>query len=82
MADLAGELVGIILVNDDEDVVGPSVGVERLEQTFRSGRGLEEISQFNTTIAEVILVRTTLAWVTGVILLLSALIGVTTSFSH
>jgi len=37
---------------------------------------LEEVNALNTTFAEVALVRITLAWITGIILLVSTLMGV------
>lgn len=41
-----------------------------------AARWLAETKAINATIAEVVLVRRTLAWVTGIILLISTLIGV------
>ena len=44
--------------------------------TRPGARWLVETKGVNATVAEVVLVRRTLAWVTGVILLISTLIGV------
>lgn len=41
-----------------------------------TARWLEEVQALNTTGLEVVLVRRTLAWVTGIILLVSTLMGV------
>jgi hypothetical protein len=43
---------------------------------YHAARWLEEVNSLNTTIAEVALVRRTLAWITGIILLVSTLMGV------
>lgn len=42
----------------------------------RTPRWLVEDVKVNTSIQEVILVRTTLAWITGIILLIATLMGV------
>lgn len=69
-----GKIVGVVLSNTESSVnLDPLLNVKFLA---REPRWLAEVSPFNsTTIAEVILVRRTLAWITGIILLLSAIIG-------
>lgn len=42
---------------------------------YHRARWLEEVNALNTTFAEVALVRITLAWITGIILLVSTLMG-------
>lgn len=69
-----GKIVGVVLVNRESSVNSGSM----LNVVFsaREPRWLAEVSPFDETIAEVILVRLTLAWITGIILLVSTLIGI------
>lgn len=69
-----GEIVGVVLLNDgssDETILNVSFGSpssRRLEET--KGK-LDPI-----IIAQVFLVRRTLAWITGIILIIATLLGV------
>lgn len=68
-----GKIVGMIVYNKEESVM-----VE-VTSSARISRWLEETSTSNinsTRVYEVLLVRTTLAWITGIILLISTLMGV------
>ncbi|XP_058101548.1 uncharacterized protein LOC131245839 [Magnolia sinica] len=74
-AALEGKIVGVILFNEKSSSDLDSM----LDVKFstRTSRRLEEVEPLNaTTIAEVKLVRLSLAWITGVILLVSTLIGI------
>ncbi|XP_009418615.2 uncharacterized protein LOC103998762 isoform X1 [Musa acuminata AAA Group] len=68
-----GKLVGVVVLNNESS---PESGMLLdVTSTARFSRLLEEESS-STTESEVLLVRRSLAWITGVILLLSTLIGV------
>ena len=70
---LLGKLVGVVVLNNESS---PESGMLLdVTSTARFSRLLEEESS-STTESEVLLVRRSLAWITGVILLLSTLIGV------
>ncbi|CAI9290443.1 unnamed protein product [Lactuca saligna] len=69
-----GEIVGVVLLNDrssDETILNVSFG-------SRSSRRLEETKGKldPIIIAQVFLVRRTLAWITGIILIIATLLGV------
>jgi len=71
----AGQIVGIIYCH--------VATTQELEKKFdviftprHPARWLAETSALNATLPEVVLVRRTLAWVTGIILLVSTLMGV------
>ncbi|XP_008789434.2 uncharacterized protein LOC103706936 [Phoenix dactylifera] len=68
-----GKIVGVIVSN-----VEPSHSGAMLDVTFsaRVSRWLKEVKATNGTTSEVLLVRRSLAWITGVILLVSTIIGV------
>lgn len=70
-----GKIVGIVISNTESFAnSGPMLHVKFLAS--EESRWLAEVTPFNaTSIAEVILVRRTLAWITGIILLVSTLIG-------
>lgn len=75
ISPVAGEVVGVILLSEQTSamIMEPMLHVKL---SPRASRWLNELPSANTTYAEVVLVRRTLAWITGIILLLSALIGV------
>ncbi|XP_015696224.1 uncharacterized protein LOC102714213 [Oryza brachyantha] len=66
-----GEIVGLVISTKEASasLVGPA-------SSLHISRWLEEKSQTNTTGSSEILVRKSLAWITGIILLVSTLIGV------
>ncbi|XP_004486476.1 uncharacterized protein [Cicer arietinum] len=69
-----GQIVGIIYCH----TATPQESSKKFDVFFTphyTARWLEEVNTLNTTIAEVALVRKTLAWVTGIILLVSTLMG-------
>ncbi|CAA6662505.1 unnamed protein product [Spirodela intermedia] len=70
-----GEVVGVILLNEQTSASSMEPMLD-VKLSPRASRWLQERPAANTTNAEVHLVRTTLAWITGIILLLSTLIGV------
>ncbi|KAJ1420888.1 hypothetical protein SESBI_14036 [Sesbania bispinosa] len=70
-----GQIVGIIYCQ----TATPQESSKKFDVIFtphHTARWLEEIKALNTTGPEVVLVRTTLAWVTGIILLVSTLMGI------
>ncbi|KAF9612283.1 hypothetical protein IFM89_038853 [Coptis chinensis] len=72
-----GQIVGVLLLNEKPDVeLGSKLNVKITSQP--SIRLLGEVNNSTdiTKIAEVLLVRRTLAWITGIILLLSTLMGI------
>ncbi|MQM22862.1 hypothetical protein Taro_055921 [Colocasia esculenta] len=75
-----GEVVGVIILNEEPSSNSESM----LDVTIksRSLRWLEEVGPVNATRPEVLLVRKTLAWITGIILLISALIGADFKVCH
>ncbi|TVU04456.1 hypothetical protein EJB05_47566 [Eragrostis curvula] len=69
-----GKIVGLVVSTKE---ASPFLGsIVDAPSSLRISRQLEEASQLNATIASVILVRKSLAWITGIILLVSTLIGV------
>ncbi|XP_022147064.1 uncharacterized protein LOC111016092 [Momordica charantia] len=69
-----GQIVGVILFSESS----PQKAEKGLNVVFTprlAPRWLVEDVKLNTTIQEVILVRTTLAWITGIILLIATLMG-------
>ena len=71
-----GQIVGIIycqMATPQES--GKKFNVLFTPPHYQRVRSLEEVNSLNTTIAEVALVRKTLAWITGIILLVSTLLG-------
>lgn len=78
-AALLGQIVGVIFFKDS-----PSSEESTLNVKFTSRPAARQLQEKNSgpatiIIAEVLLVRRTLAWLTGIILLISTLLGV--SFS-
>ncbi|XP_078440315.1 putative type 1 membrane protein [Wolffia australiana] len=73
-----GEVVGILLMSSETEAVavGPMLPVKQLQMPPRYSRLMAEVRSGNASVPEVMLVRTTLAWVTGILLLLSVLIGI------
>uniref|UniRef100_A0A1D1ZGK5 Putative malate:quinone oxidoreductase n=1 Tax=Anthurium amnicola TaxID=1678845 RepID=A0A1D1ZGK5_9ARAE len=69
-----GEIVGVLLLNKEPSANSGSMLDVNLRS--RTSRLLEELGAVNATTAEVLLVRKTLAWITGVILFISTLIGI------
>jgi hypothetical protein len=75
--DWAGQIVGIIYCQTaSPQESGKKFDVIFTPPHYHAARWLEEVNSLNTTIAEVALVRRTLAWITGIILLVSTLMGV------
>jgi renin receptor len=69
-----GRIVGLVISTNEasvslESVIGAS-------SSLHISRQLEEASQTNATEASVLLVRKSLAWITGIILFVSTLIGI------
>lgn len=72
----AGKIVGVVLSNTESYAnLGPLLNIKL---SNHGARWLGEVDPLNVTIGEVILVRRSLAWITGIILLVSTLIGVST----
>nr|AFK46007.1 unknown [Lotus japonicus] len=70
-----GQIVGIIYCQ----TTTPQESGKKFDVIFtphHTARWLEEIKALNATGPEVVLVRTTLAWITGIILLISTLLGI------
>ncbi|KAG1359723.1 hypothetical protein COCNU_08G011690 [Cocos nucifera] len=69
-----GKIVGVIVSNEEPS----SHSGAMLDVTFsaRVSRWLKEVQATNGTSSEVLLVRRSLAWITGVILLVSTILGV------
>ena len=70
-----GQIVGIIYCQTATQASGKKFDVLFTPPQYHRTRWLEEVNALNTTIAEVALVRKTLAWITGIILLVSTLLG-------
>ncbi|KAK2394618.1 putative type 1 membrane protein [Trifolium repens] len=71
-----GQIVGIIYCQTaTPQESGKKFDVIFTPPHYHAARWLEEVNSLNTTIAEVALVRRTLAWITGIILLVSTLMG-------
>ncbi|KAJ1269728.1 hypothetical protein BS78_07G233300 [Paspalum vaginatum] len=69
-----GKIVGLVVSTKE---VSSSLGsIIDAPSSVHISRQLEEASKTNATIAPVVLVRKSLAWITGIILLVSTLIGV------
>ncbi|KAK3122465.1 hypothetical protein QOZ80_8BG0669940 [Eleusine coracana subsp. coracana] len=69
-----GKIVGLVISTKQASAsLGSIIGAP---SSLRISRQLEEASQTNATVASVLLVRKSLAWITGIILLVSTLIGV------
>ena len=74
---VAGQIVGVIVL--DERVNQESANLLSVESSSRSSaRSMAEVEGVpsGAIIAQVILVRLTLAWLTGIILLIATLLGV------
>lgn len=71
---VAGKIVGVIISNNDPS--SESGMLLDMTHGLRISRLLEESGSTNSTDSEVLLVRRSLAWITGIILLVSTLIGV------
>ncbi|XP_074584539.1 uncharacterized protein LOC141840450 isoform X2 [Curcuma longa] len=69
-----GKIVGVIISNNDPS--SESGMLLDMTHGLRISRLLEESGSTNSTDSEVLLVRRSLAWITGIILLVSTLIGV------
>ncbi|WOK92751.1 hypothetical protein Cni_G01442 [Canna indica] len=68
------KIVGVVILNKEPSAEsGIMLDVTSMP---RLSRFLVEASSFNTTVTEILLVRRTLAWITGIILLISTLIGI------
>ncbi|KAL1320635.1 hypothetical protein HN51_065305 [Arachis hypogaea] len=67
-----GQIVGVITTTSEE--MGKRF--DAIYTPHHNVRWLEETQPLNATLPEVLLVRRTLAWVTGIILLISTLIGI------
>ncbi|KAL4190394.1 hypothetical protein AMTRI_Chr07g75460 [Amborella trichopoda] len=69
-----GHIIATLIIHEKRDPASkPILG---LKSSFQDRRWLEEAAPTNVTaIAEVLLVRSSLAWITGVILVISTLIG-------
>ncbi|XP_020259695.1 uncharacterized protein LOC109836240 [Asparagus officinalis] len=68
-----GKIVGVVLSNTESYAnLGSLLNVKL---SAHGARWLGEVDPLNVTIGEVILVRRSLAWITGIILLVSTLIG-------
>lgn len=73
--NLSGKIVGVVLLNEISSL--NSGRMLDVKFSARSSRWLEEVGSLDPTkMPEVRLVRRTLAWITGLILLISTLIGV------
>lgn len=73
--NLSGKIVGVVLLNEKSSL--NSGRMLDVKFSARSSRWLEEVGSLDPTkMPEVRLVRRTLAWITGLILLISTLIGV------
>ncbi|KAL5097701.1 hypothetical protein RYX36_002028 [Vicia faba] len=71
-----GQIVGIIYCQTaTPQESGKTFNAVFTPSDYRKARWLEEENALNTTFAEVALVRTTLAWITGILLLVSTLMG-------
>ncbi|KAG7028765.1 hypothetical protein SDJN02_09946 [Cucurbita argyrosperma subsp. argyrosperma] len=69
-----GQIVGVILFSGSSSPKAEK-GLNVMFNPRQTPRWLVEEVKVNTTIQEVILVRTTLAWITGIILLIATLMG-------
>jgi hypothetical protein len=73
---MAGQIVGVIFFYGSP----PAQSGKMLNTMFTSQRSarwlVETKGSYNATVVEVLLVRRTLAWLTGIILLISTLMGV------
>ncbi|MED6110298.1 hypothetical protein PIB30_041656 [Stylosanthes scabra] len=67
-----GQIVGVITTTSQE--MGKKF--DAIYTPHHNARWLEETQPLNATLAEVVLVRRTLAWITGIILLVSTFIGI------
>ncbi|MBA0612383.1 hypothetical protein Godav_012986 [Gossypium davidsonii] len=73
--DWAGHIVGVILFNGVPQPESKTL-MNMMYTSRPSPRWLEETkSSLNTTLAAQMLVRRTLAWITGVVLLIATLLG-------
>lgn len=73
----AGQIVGIIYCQTaTPQESGKTFNAIFTPSDYHKARWLEEENALNTTFAEVALVRITLAWITGILLLVSTLMGV------
>ncbi|XP_038880778.1 uncharacterized protein LOC120072460 [Benincasa hispida] len=70
-----GEIVGVVFFSGSSSTKAEK-GLNVMFNHLLTPRWLVEDVKVNTTIHEVILVRTTLAWITGIILLIATLMGV------
>ncbi|XP_022980329.1 uncharacterized protein LOC111479729 [Cucurbita maxima] len=69
-----GQIVGVVLFSGSSSP-NADKGLNVIFNPRSTPRWLVEEVKLNTTIQEVILVRTTLAWITGIILLIATLMG-------
>ena len=74
---LAGKIVGVVM--SKRELSARSAPVLNVMLSARESWCLVEVNPVNATIVEVVLVRRSLAWITGIILLVSTLIGVRTT---
>lgn len=71
---MSGKIVGVVLLNEKSSQ--NSGRMLDVKFSTRAPRWLEEVGPLDPTLKSVLLVRRTLAWITGLILLISTLIGV------
>ncbi|KAL9264267.1 hypothetical protein AKJ16_DCAP27775 [Drosera capensis] len=70
-----GQIVGVILFSQSHSSESNKM-LDVVVASPASPRWLEEVTTLNTTDVEVALVRNTLAWTAGILLLISSFIGV------
>lgn len=75
--NLAGQIVGVVLFNGSPSHESETV-LNLVSTSLPSARWLEEVEgkMNSTAAARALLVRSTLAWITGIILLIATLMGV------
>lgn len=72
---MAGQIVGVIFFSGEASLESSKM-LEVIFAPQRAARWLEEKEVIPDVVQEVLLVRRILAWITGIILLISTLIGV------
>lgn len=79
---LVGQIVGVIVL--DERVNQESTNLLNFGSSRSSARSMAEVEGIPSAaiIAEVILVRLTLAWLTGIILLIATILGVRSQYYY
>ncbi|KAL6662049.1 hypothetical protein ACP70R_001433 [Stipagrostis hirtigluma subsp. patula] len=75
-----GKIVGLVISTKESS---PSLGsIIDAPSSLHISRRLEEASKTNATSAPVLLVRLSLAWITGIILIVSTLMGYLLAYEH